>query len=194
MTAVQERVARLTGRFKDQTFIDLDRSVQIKTMETFLDTSVKNRKGVLPYATTTSIEAVVKLAPWWPAEVTYAPPRKMVQDDLNTVFAALVRHADATDDMLMRKLEASVGTLGVDMVVQLAIMASMNGLMSKEADMQRTNTNSGWPDLITCLIVRALPQCTRFDLDMASAYTCCRPVEAGRLSSSLFGLSWAQFC
>lgn len=135
---MQERLARLTGRFKDHKFQDLEYAVQIKLLEVMLDTSIKNRKGVLAYSKTSSTEEVLKLAPWWPTEVPYGAPRALPKNDLVKVFTAVVKHADSTDKLLMRKLEESVGSIGVDMVVQLAIAASMRPLMSDHAGAQRT--------------------------------------------------------
>ena len=125
-------MARQTGRFKDQTFQQLDRIIQNKVVEVMLDSSIKNRKGVLAYGKKPSMQDVLKLAPWWPHAVAYAPPRSMPQEDLAKVFAAVLKHADASDELLLKKLEASVGSLGVDTMIQLAILASMRALTKRD--------------------------------------------------------------
>jgi hypothetical protein len=101
-----------------------------------LDSSIKNRKGVLAYAKNPGIAKVLKLASWWPQGVRYAAPRSMPEEDLCKVFDSLIKHADSTDDLLLRRLEASVGCLGVDTIEQLAIIAAMKAPTRKEQPAQ----------------------------------------------------------
>lgn len=144
----QERLATQTGRFKDQTFQKLDRTTQIKVVEVMLDSSIKNRKGVLAYAKNPGTEEVLKLASWWPQEVKYAAPRSMPEEDLCKVFAALIKYADSNDDLLLRRLEASVGCLGVDTMDQLAINAAMKALTRKEEPALDTAENDSGDALL----------------------------------------------
>ena len=59
---------------------------------------------------------------------------------------ALVRHADSKDPLLMRRLEASVGGLGLDIVVLLAITASMKALMSGASAQRSLASRERWGD------------------------------------------------
>lgn len=144
----QERLATQTGRFKDHTFQKLDRTTQIKVVEVMLDSSIKNRKGVLAYAKNPGTEEVLKLASWWPQEVKYAAPRSMPEEDLCKVFAALIKYADSNDDLLLRRLEASVGCLGVDTMDQLAINAAIKALTRKEEPALDTAENDSGDALL----------------------------------------------
>jgi hypothetical protein len=129
-----------------QTFQKLDRTTQINVVEVMLYSSMKNRKGVLAYAKNPGTEEVLKLASWWPQGVRYAAPRSMPEEDLCKVFDALIKYADSTDDLLLRRLEASVGCLGVDTMEQLAIIAAMKALTRKEQPAQDAGeSDSGEP-------------------------------------------------
>ena len=61
--SVQVRLAEQTQRFKDQTFEQLEKLVQIKVLEDFLDAAIKGRKGKLPYNSLPDTASVLEVAP-----------------------------------------------------------------------------------------------------------------------------------
>lgn len=62
------------------------------------------------------------------------------------MFRALVQHADSKDPLLMRRLEASVGGLGLDIVSLLAITALMKALTSGASTQCSLEARERWED------------------------------------------------
>ena len=100
--------------------------MQIKVLEEFLDVAIKGRKGKLPYNSLPDHDSVVRIAPWFPADVVYKRPREMEPVESAEVFKAIMEHAaQPANDLLLKRLTAKVGSLGFDPLAQQAILAAM---------------------------------------------------------------------
>ncbi|EIE18510.1 hypothetical protein COCSUDRAFT_57683 [Coccomyxa subellipsoidea C-169] len=126
LPAFQVQAKMQAQRFKDQTFEQLEKLVQIKVLEEFLDVAIKGRKGKLPYNSLPDHDSVVRIAPWFPADVVYKRPREMEPVESAEVFKAIMEHAaQPANDLLLKRLTAKVGSLGFDPLAQQAILAAM---------------------------------------------------------------------
>ncbi|KAK9901130.1 hypothetical protein WJX75_009181 [Coccomyxa subellipsoidea] len=96
LPAFQVQSKTQTQRFKDQTFEQLEKLVQIKVLEDFLDAAIKGKKGKLPYNSLPDTASVLEVAPCFPADVVYKRPREMEPaDSAEAILAAMRRFTGA---------------------------------------------------------------------------------------------------